>query len=43
MPDPSNIFILAIITLSAGLLFGLWQLRRVRKAERGEDPIDTGD
>jgi len=43
MTDPSNIFILAMVTLSAGLALGLWQLRRVRKAERGEDPIDTGD
>ena len=31
--EPSVIFYLAIITLSAGAAFGLWQYARVRDAQ----------
>lgn len=35
--EPSMIFYLAIVTLSAGVVFGVWQMRRARKAkEEGE-------
>jgi len=35
--EPSLIFYLAMITLSAGVVFGLWQMRRAKKAkEEGE-------
>ena len=40
MTEPSLIFILAMVTLVAALAFGFWQLRRVRKAQKGEDPVE---
>lgn len=35
--EPSLIFFLAIFTLGAGLAFGGWQLRRVKKAQRNNE------
>jgi len=34
MQTPSMIFILAMVTLAAGLVYGVWQIRRVREAKR---------
>jgi hypothetical protein len=34
MLDASNIFYLAMFTLTAGLLFGSWQFFRVRKSQK---------
>lgn len=35
--EPSLIFFLAMFTLGAGLAFGAWQLRRVRKAQKNDE------
>jgi hypothetical protein len=32
MPEPSPIFLMAMVTMSSSILFGVWQLRSVEKA-----------
>ena len=37
MLDASNIFYLAMFTLGAALVFGTWQYRRVKKAQKNDE------
>lgn len=44
MPDVSVIFILAVVTLGAGLAYGFWQMRRAERArQRNEDAAITSN
>jgi hypothetical protein len=37
MLDASTIFYLAMFTLGSALVFGAWQFRRVKKAEKNDE------
>ena len=37
MLDASNIFYLAMFTFGSALVFGIWQYRRVKKAQRNDE------